>query len=87
VAGRTVNRVKIIISVTVVIIGLGGLLGGSWFLGLYALHQNNQNWCSALEILTATKVDAPADPAANPSRVQAYKLYTDFMTLESRFGC
>jgi hypothetical protein len=85
--GHRMKRVKLAIALTVVVIGLGGILAGSYILGLYTLHQNNRNWCSALEVLTAVKQAPPADPTANPSRVETYELYTDFMAIEKRFGC
>ena len=47
----------------------------------------NRQWCSALDLLTATPVAAPTDPKANPSRVFAYDLYQDFRTIEIKFGC
>jgi hypothetical protein len=51
------------------------------------LGQSQRNWCSALQVLTATPVPYPAAPAANPSRVQAYRLYEDFTLIERQFGC
>lgn len=81
------TRLTIIVSVVVVVLGLVLSVGGSYVLSLYVQHQSNQQWCAALELLTSQPVSAPADPSANPSRVQAYKLYQDFLAIERRFGC
>ncbi|MGH3205927.1 MAG: hypothetical protein ACRDP5_28330 [Streptosporangiaceae bacterium] len=52
----------------------------------YAQVQASQHrWCATLELLTAKPVPSPADPAANPSRLEAYVLYTDFRSLRQEF--
>jgi hypothetical protein len=51
------------------------------------VNGNNHQWCDALGVLTSQPVPRPANPAANPSRVQTYTLYIDFVMLEHRFGC
>lgn len=51
------------------------------------ISANNRQWCDTMNLLTSQPVPRPADPAANPSREQAYTLYTDFATLRQRFGC
>jgi hypothetical protein len=48
---------------------------------------NDQRWCKTMDLLTATPVYPPANPAANPSRVAAYQLYVDFMDLRRQFNC
>jgi hypothetical protein len=48
----------------------------------YARHA-----CSALEALTVTPVRPPADPAANPSREQYYKLYLGLRLWADEDGC
>lgn len=53
----------------------------------HQIQHRQQQWCAALQILTATPVPKPADPKANPSRVQAYRLYEDFVVIEREFGC
>ena len=55
--------------------------------GNHTIYANNQDWCTALKILTKTPVAYPADPAKNPSRVFAYNLYTSFRDIEGKFGC
>ena len=53
----------------------------------HEVNSNNRQWCSTVNLLTSQPVPRPADPAANPSRVEAYTLYVDFVTLRQRFGC
>jgi hypothetical protein len=55
--------------------------------GNNTISANNQDWCTALKILTKTPVSYPADPKANPSRVFSYNLYESFRSIEIKFGC
>lgn len=55
--------------------------------GNNTISANNQDWCTALKILTKTPVEYPADPKANPSRVFSYNLYESFRSIEIKFGC
>lgn len=50
-------------------------------------RRNDAQWCSVLGTLTENPIPAPADPAQNPSRVQSYKLYMQFVAVKARFGC
>jgi len=52
-----------------------------------AVNSNNRQWCDTLTLLTSQPVPRPANPAANPSRMQTYTLYVDFVTLRRHFGC
>jgi hypothetical protein len=54
----------------------------TWYVASYARHA-----CSALEALTVTPVRPPADPAANPSREQYYKLYLGLRLWADEDGC
>lgn len=57
---------------------------------LFTTHEvgsSNRQWCDTLTLLTAQPVPRPADPSANPSRMQTYTLYVDFVTLRKRLGC
>jgi hypothetical protein len=51
------------------------------------IGQSQQQWCDALQLLTASPVPRPADPAGNPSRESEYRLYQDFVRLRKVFGC
>ena len=57
-----------------------------WFT-TYQVGHSSRQWCDTLTLLTARPVPRPADPHANPSRMQAYTLYSDFAALRRRFGC
>jgi hypothetical protein len=48
---------------------------------------NDAKWCTAMVLITSHPVPVPADPAANPSREQAYQLYTTFRALRRSLGC
>jgi len=54
----------------------------TWDVTSYAHHA-----CEALEVLTSTPVHAPANPSANPSRVQVYHLYEGLIYWEDADGC
>lgn len=73
----------IVVSVLLVVTGVTYAI---WH-GNHALSSNNQQWCTALVILTKTPVKYPADPEANPSRVFSYDLYESFRSIETKFGC
>jgi hypothetical protein len=73
----------IITAVAVLVIAIGG----SYALTLHALDASQRKWCATLNLLTSQAVPKPADPASNPSRQQAYVLYSDFLDLRHRFGC
>jgi hypothetical protein len=58
------------------------------FLGTASeVNGNNRQWCDTLTLLTSKPVPKPADPSANPSRMEGYTLYEDFAVLRRRFGC
>lgn len=76
----TLSGVAIFISVVAVVAAGFGI--SAW-----QVHQDQLQWCATLDLLTSQPVPRPANPAANPSREQAYQLYTDFMALRGRFGC
>jgi hypothetical protein len=48
---------------------------------------NNAKWCTAMVLITSHPAPKPPDPAKNPSRAQAYQLYTTFRTLRRKLGC
>lgn len=62
-------------------------VGGSYALALYQINRVNHVWCPALRTLTAHAVPYPADPKANPSRVSAYRFYTEFVAIRDGLGC
>lgn len=51
------------------------------------VQQYAQHGCQALELLTATPVPKPADPAANPSRETTYEFYEALLYWEHADGC
>lgn len=53
----------------------------------WQVHVSQEQWCTVLNTLTRNPVPKPADPAANPSRVEAYTLYQEFVSLRGNFGC
>lgn len=48
---------------------------------------SQHHWCETLTTLTQHPVPKPSDPANNPSRVEAYNLYEEFVGLKGEFGC
>jgi hypothetical protein len=54
---------------------------------VYQVQLSNHRWCTTLSLLTAHPVPSPTDPAANPSRLDDYRLYRDFVDLKGQLGC
>ena len=79
------TKVALLVSLIVALFLLSQ--GLSYWLTIREIQQTSNQWCSTLDLLTQDKVPYPSDPAANPSRVEAYRLYADFMQLKGRFGC
>lgn len=52
-----------------------------------AVESSDRQWCATLTLLTSRRIHRPADPAANPSREDAYVFYRQLVTLRQRFGC
>jgi hypothetical protein len=52
-----------------------------------AVAYSDSQWCETLDLLTAHPVPYPADPAANPSRVQSYDFYESFLHVKAKFRC
>jgi hypothetical protein len=63
------------------------LIGASLLFNAHEVSSNNHQWCSTLNLITSKPVPEPSDPSANPSREEAFTLYTDFAVLRGRFGC
>jgi hypothetical protein len=64
-----------------------GLLLLNFLFTAHQVNAGNHTWCQTLDLLTAQPVARPADPAANPSRVQAYRYYVTFYDQRRRLGC
>ena len=73
-------------SVVIVVVFIASI-AGSYLLGLHALHQSQGQWCTTLTLLTSRPVPKPTDPAANPSRENAWLFYQHLRDLERAFGC
>ena len=63
------------------------LTGASILYSANEVSSNNRQWCDTLTLLTSRPVPKPADAHANPSRMQNYTLYADFVALRRHFGC
>lgn len=48
---------------------------------------SQHQWCTVLSTLTSHPVPKPVDPSANPSRVEAYSLYEEFVQIKDGFRC
>lgn len=58
-----------------------------YLFAVYQVDVSQHHWCDALTTLTQHPVPKPGNPVQNPSRVEAYNLYTEFMDLKGEFGC
>jgi hypothetical protein len=72
--------ILILVSVLVTIVLLAGFT-------IYTQQVSDHRWCTTLTLLTSQRVPKPADPAANPSREESYRLYSDFVKLRRDLGC
>jgi hypothetical protein len=81
------SNFRMAVALMIIVMGLLAAFLSSYYLSIRALNQNNANWCDTLSLLTAQSVPAPSNPAANPSREEAYRLYLDFVVLKHRFNC
>jgi hypothetical protein len=72
----------------IVLFVINFLLAGAclWF-ATYQVSSSNRQWCDTLSLLTSKPVPKPDDPSANPSRMQTYTPYADFVALRRHFGC
>ena len=85
---RVVRAVLILFAVAAIVAVLA--LAGYARLSADVRHQvqvGNQRWCATLQLLTAHPVPKPDDPAANPSRENAYVFYVNLLQLRNEFGC
>ena len=57
-----------------------------YLMARYVGHVDGQ-WCDTLRLLTSRPVGRPVNPASNPSRVEAYTLYEEFVKLRNDFRC
>jgi hypothetical protein len=62
-------------------------VAGCYLLMVYQVNISQHHWCDALNTLTQNKIATPVNPAQNPSRVEAYNLYQEFIQLKGEFGC
>ena len=78
---------KVAMAIVVMSLLLAFGLVTEYALTLHVLSDSQQQWCTTLDLLTKDKVPYPSDPKANPSRVEAYILYKDFVSIRDEFGC
>jgi hypothetical protein len=87
-SSRTARAIVVLFLIVFCVGGLSLLLAASAKnSATHAVQANNKTWCAAMVLLTSHPVPKPSDPAANPSREQAYQLYTTFRTLRRQLGC
>lgn len=63
------------------------LVGASMLFTVTYVQDTNREFCQVITAATQPPVAKPANPAANPSRVQAYQWYLRFAALGQRLGC
>lgn len=55
--------------------------------GIWYVNREISHECQALRLITAKRVYPPADPKANPSRVQLYQFYEALSYWKESDGC
>jgi hypothetical protein len=74
-----VNTARLVVGgLAVVLITVAAAIGGSYALGLTALHNSDRNWCPILELVTAPP------PHATRGQLRGYAAVAE---LRRRFGC
>lgn len=63
------------------------LIGASMLFTVNYVKSTEREFCQVVTAATETPVQKPANPAANPSREQAYEWYLRFAALGQRLGC
>lgn len=69
-----------VLLILVVVLAVGG---ADWWHTI----QEGRYFCAVVTAATAHPIPRPADPAANPSRENAFEFYEDFVQLGGRLGC
>jgi hypothetical protein len=61
--------------------------GGNLLASAHDANATGRKFCAIVQAATAHAVPKPADPAANPSRENAYVFYLKFVKLGRDLGC
>jgi len=78
---------KLALSIVLAFMLITGAAIAEYGLIEHVIHSSQSQWCDTLDLLTKQKIPYPADPAKNPSRLEAYDLYQDFTHLKAEFNC
>jgi hypothetical protein len=79
------NRIIAAVAALFLVLGAGVVINLA--ITQWEVRHSQQQWCSALDLLTARPIPSPSDPKANPSRENAYLYYKTFVDIHHRFGC
>lgn len=63
------------------------LIGASILFTVTYVRSTEREFCQVITAATQPPAAKPSDPAANPSRVQAYEWYLRFAALGRSLGC
>lgn len=63
------------------------LSAGNLLFTVHYVGASNHKFCSVVLAVTATPVQRPADPKANPSRENQWEWYERFVQLGQGLGC
>ena len=63
------------------------LFGLSILFTVHYVAASNHKFCQVVNSVTSTRVQRPADPAANPSREKQFEMYEKFVVLGEGLGC
>ena len=74
---------RYVLAVAVVLAAIAIPVGISYYLSI----RLERSWCATLNLLTSHPVPSPANPSANPSRVQTYEFYIDLVRQRDQYGC
>jgi hypothetical protein len=74
-------------AIVIVVLGIGGAIGGSYWLAARALNKSEHALCPIVKLATKHAVPYPADAAKNSSRLQTWEWYEDFLTVRHQYRC
>lgn len=80
--GRSARRAYVVLVLLSVLLSVTSIA----FTVVYVRYVEHE-FCAVVTAATATPVQRPADPSANPSREQSWEWYERFVLLGRHLGC
>lgn len=83
--------VRAVVATGLIIVVIAAALVTEYFVASWragqAVRQSQQALCGIVNLVTATPVPKPANPASNPSRETSYRFYQAFVIVGRQYHC